>query len=45
MDMKTATVWAPAPENELGRLSQGFKNRLKAQDAIDFISYSEVPKD
>ena len=41
----TRDVWLPATENELGRLSQGFKNRVKAQDALDFIYFNEVPKD
>ena len=38
MDTKTATVWVPAPENELGRLSQGLNNRLNAQNTI-MITY------
>ena len=45
LDPLTASVWWPALENELGRLSQGFKNRVTAQDAMDFIKYSDVPKD
>ena len=44
-DPITSQVWKPALENELGRLSQGFNNRVKAQDTIDFISYNEIPND
>ena len=40
-----AKVWQPALENELGRLSQGFKKRVQAQDAMDFIAYADIPKD
>ena len=36
-------IWFPSTENELGRLSQGFHNRVKAQDAMDFIHKHEVP--
>ena len=32
-----APVWSPSLENELGCLSQGFKNRVKPQGAMDFI--------
>ena len=42
---ETRKVWMPATENELGRLSQGFKQRVKVQDAINFIYYKDVPKD
>ena len=44
LDPSTVPVWGPALENELGRLSQGFKNRVTTQDAMDFIEFLEVPK-
>ena len=44
-DPVLAKVWQPALENELGRLSQGFKKRVQAQDAMDFIAYTEIPQD
>ena len=40
-----ARVWQPALDNELSRLSQGFKKRVNTQDAMDFIAYSDIPKD
>ena len=45
LNTRTSSVWGPALENELGRLSQGFKNRVKAQDAMDFITFAEIPQD
>jgi len=41
----TTKTWSAALENELGRLAQGFKGRVKPQDAMEFIPHSEVPKD
>ena len=35
--------WFPSTENELGRLAQGFKGRVKAQDAMNFIYKPKVP--
>ena len=43
-DDKTFQVWAPALENKVGRLAQLFKGRVKAQNAMGFIQYQEVPK-
>ena len=42
-DPNTSKIWFLSTENELGRLSQGFANRVKAQDAMDFIHKYEVP--
>ena len=36
-------IWFPSTENEMERLSQGFKGRVQAQDAMDFIHKHEVP--
>ena len=44
-DKVMSSVWVPALENELGRLSQNFKDMVRAQDAMDFINYSDVPQD
>ena len=41
----TAPVWSQALENELGRLSNGFQKRVKAQQALEFIHHSEIPSD
>ena len=45
LDPIMARVWQPVLESELGTLSQGFNNRVKAQDAMEFIAYSDIPKD
>ena len=37
-------IWNNSTCNELGRLAQGFKNRVQFTDCIKFIHYSEVPK-
>ena len=37
------TVWERGLANELGRLSQGMKDRVRAMDTIDFIHRHEVP--
>ena len=42
-DPSTSKIWFPSTENELGRLAQGLANRVKAQDAMDFIHKHEVP--
>ena len=44
-DPTTAPTWSKSLENELGRLSQGFKNRVTPQDALDFIRFSDVPQE
>ena len=44
-DLVLQKVWSPALENELGRLSQGFRGRVKPQDVLDFILHSEIPHD
>ena len=44
-DNTTNSIWSTALENEVGRLSQGFKDRVKAQDAMDFIYHNEIPTD
>ena len=36
-------VWERALSNELGRLAQGMKQRVRPTDTIDFIQKSEVP--
>ena len=41
----TSPIWIKSLENELGRLSQGFQDRVTPQDALDFISFDEVPRD
>ena len=38
----TKKVWLTSTENKLGHLSQGFKNCITAQDAMDFIFRLEV---
>ena len=38
------TTWQPALSNELGRLSQGIKSII-GNDTLEFIPYSQVPKD
>ena len=43
-DPTTAPTWSKSLENELGRLSQGFKNRVTPQDALDFIRFSDVDR-
>ena len=40
---KDKDVWERALSNELGRLSQGMKGRVRAMDTIDFINKNEVP--
>ena len=42
-DPISSKIWFPSTENKLGRYSQGFKERVKAQDAMDFIHKHEVP--
>ena len=42
-DLDTAPDWDPALENELGRLAQGFKQQVTAQDAMEFILFDELP--
>ena len=44
-DKTTSPIWSAALENKLGQLSQGFQNRVKAQDAMDFIFHNEIPSD
>ena len=44
-DSTTTAIWSKALENELGRLAQGYKNRVQAQDAMDFIFHHEIPSD
>ena len=39
----TSTVWSTSLGKELGHLSQGFKERIKAQDTIDLIAFHEIP--
>ena len=39
----TKDIWEKGLENELGRLAQGFCNRVKAQDAINFVHKHEIP--
>jgi hypothetical protein len=36
-------TWESAMCNELGRLSQGFKNRVQYTNCLNFISHSEIP--
>ena len=40
----SAATWKQSLSNELGRLAQGIGN-LKGNDAMDFISIKEVPRD
>ena len=42
---KTEPTWAPGVENELGRLAQGFDNRVTGTNTIYFIHRHEVPSD
>ena len=44
-DPTTAPTWSRSLENELGRLPQGFKNRVTPQDALDFIRFNKVPQE
>ncbi len=37
-DPNTSPVWSAALENELGRLSNGFQNRVKPQNVMEFFS-------
>ncbi len=41
----TEPTWAPGVENELGRLAQGFDNRVTGTNTIYFIHKHEVPSD
>ena len=41
----TKAILEKGLENELGRLVQGFRNRVKAQDAIESINTNEIPID
>ena len=43
-DEKKSQVWAPVLENKVCRLAQWFKGRVKAQNAMEFIQYQEIPK-
>ena len=38
------TKWNPALSNECGRLAQGNDGGVEATDTIDFIPYSQIPK-
>ena len=42
-DPKIRNTWANSFCNELGRLAQGYKNRVQFADCIDFITYNEIP--
>ena len=42
-DKKLREAWIKAFCYELGRLAQGFQNKVKYCDAIDFITYTEIP--
>lgn len=41
----TEPTWSPGVENELGRLAQGFDNRVDGTNTIYFIHRHEVPTD
>ena len=42
---ETEPIWAPGVENALGRLVQGFKDRVKGTNTIFFVHKHEIPKD
>lgn len=41
----TKAIWEKALCNELGRLAQGMKGRVRATDTVEFIAKHEVPKE
>ncbi len=45
LNSPTRDVWIRAISNEWGRLAQGNNEGVVYQDAIDFISKNDVPKD
>ena len=42
-DANVRITWSNSFCNELGRLAQGYKNRVKYTDAIEFIHFNEKP--
>ena len=42
---ETKPIWAPGVENELGRLTQGFEDRVQGTNTIFFVQKHEIPKD
>ena len=38
-------VWSRSLDNELGRLTQGFRNQVKGTDTMEFIPKQNVPQD
>ena len=40
----THEIWSRSLGNELGRIAQGIKNRIKGNDTVEYIRKSEVPK-
>ena len=43
-DKKIREIWARAFCNELGRLTQGFKNRVQGTNCCTFIKFANIPK-
>ena len=42
---ETKPIWASGVENELGRLAQGFEDRVQGTNTIFFVQKHEIPKD
>ena len=44
-DKQIQKIWKGSMCNELGRLTQGFKNKVKATNCCEFIFHHDIPND